>query len=451
MPEILQYQTQRALDEVSGYPTGLQLRTEAGQRVYIALSDTELVFFFDGGPVLHYDLEGRLAKLSEPGRYLRRSLSNRVLCTRKLTRQEGGGIHRVVLGPDAADALVREAHERVAPLCRNLQTSAAAIEFAKPSVDKALAPLLALLQRLACFDAEAARKDGERFRALYGRVAVLPPDQYNALVLQATQGCSYGHCVFCDLYRGVRYQRRSPAEFRQHIRDVVAFHGKALRTRRSIFLGEANALTLPQPELIELLQVLHEHFELPPINGKHRNLPARWWLGNETRFDGISSFLDAFTRPHRSADDYRQLRELGLRRVYIGMETGDDALLGWLEKPGTALDIRHRVEVLKQAGLAVGVIVLLGAGGESFYDSHVRHSAELLNDLPLGGGDYIYFSPLVIQPGGVYETHASAWGATALTEARMRQQEREIRDALRFDRRRGRPYIARYELETFVY
>lgn len=447
---ILRYQRERTLAEVPALTAGIQLRMSGGERVYIALSQTELELYFDTPDhVLHYDLEGRLTVISEPNSYRRRSLSHHVLSTRKLTQEEGGGIQRTAYPPEVADLMVSEAHAQEAAVHDQLQSGAAEIEFTKPSAEQALAKLEPLLKRAASFDAEAGRRDAELFRRIYGRVAVLPPDQYNALVLQATEGCAYSGCLFCELYGGVFFGRKKPAQFREHLRAAVAYHGEALRGRRSIFLGEANALTLPHSDLREVFGILHEYFELPAP--EQEQVPANWWLGSPARFDGVSSFLDVFTGVQRSVDEFRELRVLGLRRVYIGMETGDDALLRWLCKPATADRIATCVETLKEAGIAVGVVVLLGAGGREFAEAHVRESVRLLNELPLGSGDFIYLSPLVIFPGTRYAEQSAALGIKQLTGDELREQEQAIRSALCFDEGRGRPYIARYELETFIY
>jgi hypothetical protein len=405
---------------------------------------------------LHYDLEGRLTKIATPHEYRRRSLSHRILQTRKLAAEDGGGIVRAVLPAEAADAVVSEAHKQMHIIHGQLRSGMAqpdpaqsGIEFAKPASDEARDKIGPILERAAAFNVDAAREDARRFRHVYGQVAVLPPDQYNALVLQATEGCAYGHCLFCELYHAVPYHRKTAQQFREHVRTAIAYHGEALRARRSIFLGEANALTLPQAELVEIFHVLHEHFELP--SDEQQDVSAHWWIGSATRFDGVSSFQDAFMEPHRSVAEFAELRRLGLRRVYVGLESGHDPLLRWLRKPATAATILRTVQTLKEAMIAVGVIALLGAGGHQFGAAHVQGTVQLLNELPLGRGDYVYFSPLEVFPCGSYAVHETAHGIRRLTETEMRGQEQAIRTALRFDSARGKPYIARYEVETFVY
>lgn len=447
---LLRYQRERTLDQVPGLSTGLQLQLAADRRVYIALSPCELVLYFDKPEhALHYDLEGRLLKTSSANLYRRRGLSHRLLVTRKRTTEEGGGIERTLLAEVVADATVAEARLEVMEVSERLTQGALAIEFGKPSVHQAVETLAPLLERAKHFDVGAARANAQQFSQIYGRVAVLPPDQYNALVLQATEGCPYGGCLFCELYRGVFHCRKTAAEFRQHVGGAIAFHGEGLRARRSIFLGEANALALPHDTLVEFFKVLQELFELP--SPKQEAVPARWWLGSKTRFDGVSSFLDTFTGKPHTAAEFRELRERGLRRVYIGLETGSNELLRWLCKPSTTERAQACVRALKEAGISVGVIVLLGPGGEAFDAVHRRRTATVLNDLSLAAGDSIYFSPLVIYGGSQYEEQSRALGIRALSTRELCEQEEAIRDALRFDGQRGRPYVARYPLETFSY
>jgi radical SAM superfamily enzyme YgiQ (UPF0313 family) len=332
-----------------------------------------------------------------------------------------------------------------------LRSGAATVETAKPTADGAIEHIAPALTLAAGFDPVAAERDAEKFQSIYGRVAVLPPDQYNAFVLQATVGCAYAGCTFCELYSGVGFRRKSAEEFRQHMHAATTFHGESLRARRSIFLGEANALTQPTSLLKEIFRVLNEQFELPAAETPSSAVAASWWLGSKTRFDGVSSFLDAFTNPNRMAGDYWELRAAGLRRVYIGLESGDNTLLKWLKKPATAEAAVRVVKLLKEADITVGVIVLLGAGGREFATAHVRETLRVLNDLPLSRTDYIYLSPLVVHPGSQYNVEAMSSSITPLTADEIRQQEQEIRLGLRFDPRRDRPYLARYELETFVY
>ncbi len=171
-----------------------------------------------------------------------------------------------------------EAHEKAVPVFEELERSRLRWSMPSPAFGQASrGESCPMLGRAAKFDMEEARRDAERFHSIYGRVAVLPPDQYNSLVLQATEGCAYSCCLFCELYRGVFYGRKTPAQFNSHLQDAIAYHGEALRSRRSIFLGEANALTLPQHDLVEIFGVLRSHFEFPPYRDEQCARPIGGW------------------------------------------------------------------------------------------------------------------------------------------------------------------------------
>ncbi|HOC18459.1 MAG TPA: radical SAM protein [Vicinamibacterales bacterium] len=288
------------------------------------------------------------------------------------------------------------------------------------------------LQRLeACarFNSGVADADAARFAELYRPVGILPPDQYLSVVLQATEGCSFGSCTFCDLYHD-GYRVKAPGEFAAHVRGVVEYLGASIALRRrSIFLGAANALAVPVPRLVALLETLRATFPAP--------LPP------------VRAFVDAFTGVRKNTEDYRVLAGLGLGRVYIGLESGHDPLLAFVRKPGTAGEAVETVRAMKAAGLQVGVIVMIGLGGEAFSSPHVEDTARTVNAMGLGEGDLLYFSDLVEMPGTAYPAIARDAQVRPLDLAARLAQLSALRSRLAFT---GRPpQYARYDIREFVY
>jgi hypothetical protein len=428
----------------------LRLRTVARRQAFVGLTDAELVLHFDEGVTLHYDWEGRLLRMCEPQRCRKRSLSHHVMVSH--TEPTGGGYGFARLAPSSvvADALVSEAHEKTAAIHNELAHRWADIERAKPSAQAAWEQIKPVLEKAARFDVKAARRDAQRLHTVYGEINVLPPEHEHALVLHATEGCEHSECLFCDMYRRP-YRLKTAAEFRQHVHDVVAFHGGALRSRHWIFLGQSNAVAMPMPALRKCFEVLRAVFKLPAARPGRQRASRRPPPSDPLRFEGVSSYLDANTGARRTVAEYRELRRLGLRRVYIGMETGDEALLRWLRKPATTASLRQTVRRLKAARIHVGLTVLLGAGGRRFNEGHIHGTARLLNELPLDRGDTICFSPLEIHPSGPYAVQTMAEGVECLTDQQMREQEQAVQSLLRFRNRSSRPAFARYELETSIY
>ncbi len=253
-----------------------------------------------------------------------------------------------------------------------------------------------------------------------------------AVVLQLTEGCSFNTCTFCTFYRDRPFRIKTPDAFRAHARAVKAFLGRGLNLRRTVFLGDANALVVPMQRLLPLLDVVHQEYDVDALGGMY-------------------AFLDGFSGEKKTASDYAELAARGLKRVYIGMETGNADLLRFLQKPGTPEDVIQAVQALKAGGVAVGVIVLLGAGGHQYADAHVRDTIAALNAMPLDADDIVYFSELIVSEGMEYARRAYEEGLQPLThEERLAQQE-AIEDGLRFSEEGGTPHISRYDIREFVY
>jgi radical SAM superfamily enzyme YgiQ (UPF0313 family) len=309
------------------------------------------------------------------------------------------------------------------------------------SRQQALRQVKSWLKTVVDWDYARLENERKRFRAVYSPVTILPPDQYLALVLQATEGCHWNHCSFCHFYRKTSFRIKSEAEFGKHLQATKDFFGEAIRLRQSIFLGDANALVLPQSKLLKVMDRINEAFPMSP-----HHLGDRESQG----FRGIYSFLDVFTGEKKTEKDFGQLRERNLRRVYVGVETGCDELLCFLNKPATARQTLEVCLAVKGAGLSLGVIIMIGIGGNRFLCRHIEQTAELLNLLGLGVGDIVYFSPFLDPPSMEYSLRAAEAGIGSLTEQEREYQLNAIRCALSFEELQ-KPKVSLYDIREFVY
>jgi radical SAM superfamily enzyme YgiQ (UPF0313 family) len=286
------------------------------------------------------------------------------------------------------------------------------------------------LQRIVAMDAAALRDDAARFLAASGPVGILPPDQYLSLVVRVTEGCSWNACTFCRLYRDIPFRWKSPEALRAHLAALRAYFGPSITLRRSVFLGDANALCLAEDRLIPLVETVATGLPAAPL----------------------FSFVDAWTGRRKATSAWRACADLGLRRVYVGLETGDPSLLSWLGKPGSPGDAVDLVSSLREAGVGTGVIVLLGAGGERFADAHVAGTAEALTAMRLGPGDLVYFSEYVDEPALGYARRAGDESdLQPLPPERAAGQRRAILSAFRPADPLRPPRSATYDIREFVY
>jgi hypothetical protein len=414
----------------------LAFQLKDGRPAVLGIRPESTALAVDEVYVSSYDLAGRPYALVRDGWTYRRSLDGGCL-----QKREGAPRIRRRLEPaeaaPVAEAARGDAEAALAALGDGPQPTPAGEEGRRR------------LRRIVEMDEAALGADAARFRDIYRPVGVLPPDQYLAVVLQGTEGCAWNACTFCDLFRDVRFRTRTEAEFAAHVRDVIAYFGESLALRRSVFLGSAGALCASDARVKSYLDTIGRAFAVAP-----RAL-ATWgqeqWDHNAPRaIRGVHAFVDVWTGGRRTAAQWAEYAGRGLRRVYIGLESGALDLLEWLDKPFTPDQAVELVRTLRGAGVPAGVIVLLGAGGERFDEAHCRRTAEVLARMDLGPSDLLYFSEFVPSP-----RMGEQWAAQAdlrpLSAAGCAAQRHRILGALApFEPGRG-PRVANYDIREFVY
>jgi hypothetical protein len=387
------------------------------RRIVLSVNRATLTVGIGTEEVLSWDRGGRLYSLWAEGRTRRRGLEGRAI----ETWHDRNGRHRRTLELAEVDRLADRAADRARSLLALIEGGDASSQGSGADLEAARR----VLGRAAEYNAASARADARRFSSIYGGIGVLPPDQYLSLAAQATEGCMFGSCSFCDLYRQP-FRVKTPADFRQHLAEVRAYLGDSLWMRdRCVFLGAANALALPTDHLLALFGGLKEMLERRP---------------------SICGFIDGFMGARKSADEYAALGRGGLKRVYVGLESGHDPLLAAVHKPGCAGDAIVTVQAMKQAGLSVGVIVIVGLGGVQFENEHLTDTIAALQQMALGPADLVYFSDLV--EGDSAGTRADS-SPQPLSESGRQRQRLQMQGALRSGG--APPRMATYDIREFIY
>ncbi len=422
----------------------LRLPTPTSAAALINVRPESTVVMLDAQTMWSFDAAGRLHGAFVQGAAFRRGLTNAILEKRAGPVAGLSGRRRRFLTPTEVRALEQTAYGAAAEMLARVQN----LGDAPPQAVRA--EVLAALRHIAAYDYNRLEQEREIYQRLYKPVTILPPDQYLALYLQATEGCAYDACTFCGFYRDRRFRIKPLAEFRDHLRAVRDFFGPAMSLRRSIFLGDANALMIPQAALLPLLDEVADRFDITPHGLTGAALRA-WKTAHPQAMHGIFAFIDAFTTRRKTVADWRALADRGLRRAYIGLESGDPGLLSFLGKPNTPADAQRLISNLKEAGIAVGIIILVGAGGASYQEAHIAATTRLLNALPLDAGDLIYLSELVDYPDAPYAAHAAAAGVRPATPHEIEEQSRRLRAGLRAGRRLDAPTLSIYDIREFIY
>ena len=191
---------------------------------------------------------------------------------------------------------------------------------------------------------DTVRYEGRIFR---------PPSEADSYILQATIGCSWNKCTYCDMYRDKQFAVRALDETLADVRLAGETYGENVR---KVFVADGDALILDMPHWRAILGACRDAF------------PS---LRRVSCYAMASNVLD------KSDDELRELRELGLELLYIGPESGDDATLKRIAKGSTFAEHVTAAERAHAAGMQTSVIFLLGAGGVERSQEHARASAEL--------------------------------------------------------------------------
>ncbi len=196
-----------------------------------------------------------------------------------------------------------------------------------------------------------------------------PPSEAESLILPVTDGCSWNHCSFCEMYTAPqkKFRARSQEEILASIRHCGERFGGGVRR---VFLADGDALVLPTRRLLEVLAAIRDH--LPSV---HR----------------VSSYCLPRNLRRKSVGELKELAGAGLALAYVGAESGDDQVLERVNKGETLASTLDALVKLGEAGIGRSVMILNGLGGRPLWRQHADNSARLIN-----GAQPEYLSTLVV-------------------------------------------------------
>ncbi|MEF8752669.1 MAG: radical SAM protein [Accumulibacter sp.] len=184
-----------------------------------------------------------------------------------------------------------------------------------------------------------------------------PPSEADSLIVPVTDGCSWNHCTFCEMYTAPqkKFRARSEEEVLESIRLTGERFGDSVRR---VFLADGDALVLPTHRLLRVLGAIRRH--LPAVRR-------------------VSSYCLPRNLRRKSTDELRELAAAGLSIAYVGAESGDDEVLERVHKGETFASTVDALDRLGQAGITRSVMILNGLAGPQLSLRHAENSARLAN------------------------------------------------------------------------
>jgi radical SAM superfamily enzyme YgiQ (UPF0313 family) len=240
---------------------------------------------------------------------------------------------------------------------------------------------------------------------------IRPPSEAYSLLIRATRNCPWNRCQFCPIYKGRKFELRSVEEIIKDIEAAKAisegikeiawkmgYGNKVLEVAamlanqpqygqcvynvalwlgtggKSAFLQDSNTLIMRTSELTQVIDFLRKTF--PSLNR-------------------LTTYGRSHTAARKSLAELKELKGAGLDRLHIGLETGYDPLLVYMEKGCTAKNHIEGGKKLKEAGISLCEYVMPGLGGKKMPQEHARETARVLNEID---PDYIRLRSLHVTP-----------------------------------------------------
>ena len=188
----------------------------------------------------------------------------------------------------------------------------------------------------------------------YEGTCIRPPSEAMSILLQVTLGCSHNKCTFCGTYKDKRFSIKDD----DIILSDILFASKYMKRQDRVFLMDGDALIIPQKRLMWILEQIREH------------LP---WVKR------VGAYANAKSIRMKSLEKLIELKENGLGILYLGVETGEEALLKKIRKGASSQNLIKMGRKVREAGIKLSVTVLLGIGGKEGSLRHARATGELLS------------------------------------------------------------------------
>lgn len=184
-----------------------------------------------------------------------------------------------------------------------------------------------------------------------------PPSEAYSFILPLTNGCSWNKCTFCEMY--TQEQKKFRARKEEEVFADIERVAQAVPQTRRVFLADGDAMILPTRRLKIVLEKLRASFP---------------------NLERVTSYCLPRNLAKKTVEELKELHELGLDMLYVGLESGDDLVLDMVNKGETHESSVSALRKIKAAGIKSSVMVLNGLGGQRYSEQHAINSAKAINE-----------------------------------------------------------------------
>lgn len=203
-----------------------------------------------------------------------------------------------------------------------------------------------------------------------------PPYEANSLLLQVTVGCTHNKCTFCTMYKDVRFAVETIAQVEKDLQEAKQLFGDVKR----VFLVNGDAFVLSASRLKPIAELIIKYF--PGV-------------------EVITMYASINNIKSKSDRELEELRRLRINDLWVGVETGHDQTLAYMNKGFGLQDSYEQLERLNNAGIRHIDIFILGGAGKGKGIENASANAKLINSS---------------KPMGISTTTLGAFGDSQLAE-----------------------------------
>lgn len=243
---------------------------------------------------------------------------------------------------------------------------------------------------------------------------IRPPSEAKSLLIRVTRNCPWNKCAFCHTYHGGKFEPRPLSDIKKDI-ETVADIVEAIKTfswklgeggrisnavigmihssgngyteyyrsiaawlyygGESVFIQDADSLIIKTADIAEILSFVRETFPF---------------------VKRITTYCRSKTAARKTPEDLIKLKEAGLSRIHVGMESGYDPVLEFIRKGVTAADHVSGGRKIKAAGISLSEYIIPGLGGARWSRQHAEETAKIINMI---NPDFVRLRTLHLRPG----------------------------------------------------
>jgi len=179
-----------------------------------------------------------------------------------------------------------------------------------------------------------------------------PPSEAFSYLIRVVRGCNWNKCVFCSMYKGLCFEQRKKEEILKDIDQIPIFFPRS----KSAFLGDSNPLI--HRDILEILKYLKS---------------------KRPELERITAYARIKTIANTPKEKLKALREAGLTRLHMGLESGDDKILEMVRKGIKAEDAIKAGRKAREY-FEITYYVITGLGGSERSERHAKNTAKVINE-----------------------------------------------------------------------